>query len=100
MIENQVINLTSTKESSKSRVCLCPILFSGYLDDFLHIPVNHILYADDLCIISLSPAGLQQLLVQCDEYCRKNISLSMQANQDVCFSNLVLTKNVILLICF
>ena len=28
--------------------------------------------ADDLCIISLSSAGLQQLLVQCDDYCRKH----------------------------
>ena len=27
------------------------------------------LYADDLCIISLSSAGLQQLLSNCDQYC-------------------------------
>ena len=33
--------------------------------------VNHMLYADDLCIVSLSSAGLQQLLVQCDDYCKK-----------------------------
>ena len=35
------------------------------------IRVNHMLYADDLCIISLSSTGLQQLLVQSDDYCRK-----------------------------
>ena len=69
MVENQVTNLTSTKGWSKSRVCLCPTLFSGYLYNYLHIRVNHILYADDLCITSLSQAGLQQLLIQCDEYC-------------------------------
>ena len=31
--------------------------------------INHLLYADDLCIISLSSAGLQQLLSICDQYC-------------------------------
>ena len=33
--------------------------------------INHMLYADDLYIVSLSSAGLQQLLVQCDDYCKK-----------------------------
>ena len=28
--------------------------------------INHLLYADDLCIVSLSSAGLQQLLSICD----------------------------------
>ena len=27
------------------------------------------LYADDLCIVSLSSAGLQNLLSNCDKYC-------------------------------
>ena len=31
--------------------------------------INHVLYADDLCIVSLSSAGLQQLLSICDQYC-------------------------------
>ena len=31
--------------------------------------INHMLYADDLCIVSLSSAGLQQLLSICDQYC-------------------------------
>ena len=30
--------------------------------------INHMLYADDLCIVSLSSAGLQQLL-SIDQYC-------------------------------
>ena len=61
---------------------LSPMLFNIYIDslsDILSnstigdsiggIRVNHMLYADDLCIISLSSAGLQQLLVHCDNYC-------------------------------
>ena len=32
--------------------------------------VNHMLYADDICIISLSPSGLQRLLNICDDYCK------------------------------
>ena len=31
--------------------------------------INHMLYADDLCNVSLSSAGLQQLLSICDQYC-------------------------------
>ena len=58
------------------------------------------LYADDLCIMSMSSAGLQQLLVQCDDYSRRH-SITFNVNKSMCmFSNLMLTKNVILLICF
>ena len=35
--------------------------------------VNHMIYADDLCIISLSSSGLQSLLNICTEYCQPNI---------------------------
>ena len=31
--------------------------------------INHMLYADGFCIVSLSSAGLQQLLSICDQYC-------------------------------
>ena len=31
--------------------------------------IKHMLYADDLCIVSLSSAGLKQLLSICDQYC-------------------------------
>ena len=30
--------------------------------------INHMLYADDLCIVSLSSAGLPKLLSICGEY--------------------------------
>ena len=45
--------------------------------------VNHMLYADDLCIISLSSAGLQQLLVQCDDDCRKH-SITFNVSKSIC----------------
>ena len=41
------------------------------------------LYADDLCIVSLSSAGLQQLLVQCDDYCKKH-SITFNVSKSVC----------------
>ena len=55
---------------------LSPQLFNVYIDglsDILNKPtiggslgvkrINHLLYADDICIVSLSSAGLQQLLL-------------------------------------
>ena len=49
------------------------------------IRVNHVLYDDDLhvCIISLSSAGLQQLLVQCDDYCRIH-SITFNVSKSIC----------------
>ena len=61
---------------------LSPRLFNLYIDGLSEVlnkcdiggsiggkRVNHMLYADDLCIISLSSSGLQNLLNQCDMYC-------------------------------
>ena len=75
---------------------LSPMLFNIYTDglsDNLNnstirgsigvIRVNHMLYADDLCINSLFSAGLQQLLVQCDEYCRKHF-ITFNVNKSIC----------------
>ena len=46
--------------------------------------INHImLYADDLCIVSLSSAGLQQLLSICDQYCAMH-SITFNVKQSVC----------------
>ena len=33
--------------------------------------VNHLCYADDICLISLSSAGMQQLLYICDTYAKE-----------------------------
>ena len=57
------------------------VLFNIYMDDLsMHINssgiggylrtafINHLCYADDLCLISLSSCGMQQLLHICNEY--------------------------------
>ena len=41
------------------------------------------LYADDLCIVSLSSAGLQQLLSICDQYCAMH-SITFNVKKSVC----------------
>ena len=41
------------------------------------------LYADDLCIVSLSSAGLQKLLSICDEYCASH-SITFNVKKSVC----------------
>ena len=45
--------------------------------------INHLLYADDLCIVSLSYAGLQHLLSICDQYCVSH-SLTFNVRKSVC----------------
>ena len=45
--------------------------------------INHLLYADDLCIVSLSSAGLQQLLSICDQYCASH-SITFNVRKSVC----------------
>ena len=65
---------------------LSPQLFNIYIDGLRDIlnkssvggsiggkRINHMLYADDLCIVSLSSAGLQQLLTICDQYCEEEM---------------------------
>ena len=58
-----------------------PILFNVYMDDLSvslnssnivgqieNMFLNHLCYADDLCLISLSSAGMQKLLGICSKY--------------------------------
>ena len=46
--------------------------------------INHLLYADDLCIVSLSSAGLQHLLSICAyQYCASH-SLTFNVRKSVC----------------
>ena len=45
--------------------------------------INHMLYADDLCIVSLSSAGLQNLLSICDKYCASH-SITFNVKKSVC----------------
>ena len=75
---------------------LSPMLFNIYIDGLSDIlnkstiggsigdnRINHMLYADDLCIVNLSSAGLRQLLVQCDDYCKKH-SIAFNVSKSVC----------------
>ena len=45
--------------------------------------INHLLYADDLCIVSLSSAGLQQLLSIYYQYCASH-SLTFNVRKSAC----------------
>ena len=45
--------------------------------------VNHVFYADDLCIMSASPAGLQKLIDICYNYSVQN-SLTFNPTKSVC----------------
>ena len=68
-------------KSVKQGGIISPMLFNLYMDD-LSLPLNcsgiggnigttlisHLCYPDDLCLISLSSSGMQQLLNMCKEY--------------------------------
>ena len=75
---------------------LSPQLFNVYIDGLSDILnkstiggplggklINHLLYADDLCIVSLSSAGVQQLLSTSDQYCASH-SLTFNVRKSVC----------------
>ena len=40
-------------------------------EDIGDVLANHLCYADDICLISLSSAGMQQLLNICDIYAKE-----------------------------
>ena len=78
------------------RAHLSPKLFNIYIDGLSNIlnnsliggslggkRINHMLYVDDLCIVSLSSAGLQKLLSICDEYCVRH-SITFNVKKSVC----------------
>ena len=61
---------------------LSPMLFNVYMDDLsikLNLSgisgplINHLCYADDLCLISLSSAGMQKLLDMCSTYATEHL---------------------------
>ena len=45
--------------------------------------INHLLYDDDICIVSLSTAGLEQLPSIYDQYCASH-SLPFNVRKSVC----------------
>ena len=88
---------------------LSPKLFNVYIDGLSNIlnnctsggflggkRITHMLYADDLCIVSLSSAGLQNLLSFCDKYCASH-SITFNVKKSVCmFAKVALTNIVIM----
>ena len=75
---------------------LSPKLFNIYIDGLSNILNNsiidgslggkriiHMLNADDLCIVSLTSAGLQKLLTICGEYCASH-SITFIVKKSVC----------------
>ena len=71
----------SVSNGVKQGGILSPILFNVYMDDLCvsvnssdiggqieNIILNHLCYADDLCLINLSSAGMQKLLGICSKY--------------------------------
>ena len=48
--------------------------------------VNHLSYADDLCLICLSSAGMQKLLNVCSKYATKHsLSYNASTSYSLCF---------------
>ena len=81
---------------------LTPLLFNIYIDGLRDIVnkssiggfiggkrINHMLYANDLCIVSLSSAGHQQLLSICDQYCAMHSITFNVKNLYVCFLDVI-----------
>ena len=80
---------------------LSPLLFNVYVNELRDCLnksgiggsmnstiINHMLYADDICIISLFSAGLQQLLIICSGYSElHDLTFNMQRSQCVSISS-------------
>ena len=75
---------------------LSPKLYSVYIDDLsdylvksqigCHIDslcVNHVMYADDICLMAPSPAALQKLINNCYDYSRQN-NISFNSSKSFC----------------
>ena len=85
---------------------MSPVLFNVYMDDlsvqlnnscigcsFNGEVFNHILYADDTCIIAPSPQGLSELLGMCSRYAEDNaILFNAKKSKLVCFKPRIMSK--------
>ena len=78
---------------------LSPLLFDVYVNELSELlnksgiggnlggtRINHMLYADDICIVSLSSSGLQHLLNICSDYCERHDLRLMPKNLCACIS--------------
>ena len=77
-----ILNVFNVANGVRQGGILSPILFNVCIDELGNIlnnslignslsskRIDHMLYPDDLCIVSLSSAGFLKLLLRCDEYC-------------------------------
>ena len=80
---NTVTSSFLVSNGVKQGAIISPILFNVYMDQLIKKLnasnirrdiggklVNHLCYADDICLISLSSVGMQQLLSICDIYAK------------------------------
>ena len=86
--EHSISNVFNVTNGVRQGGILSPKLFNIYIDGLSNIliggkRINHMLYADNLCIVSLSSAGLQKLLSSCDEYCASH-SITFNDKKSVC----------------
>ena len=79
---------------------LSPLLFNLYIDDIKHIfddtcdpitllndPLSHLLYADDLVLVSTSHNGLNNCLSKLDKFCNTwHLEVNLKKSQVVIFS--------------
>ena len=87
---------------------LSPLLFDVYVNELSELLnksgiggnlggtlINHMLYADDICIVSLSSSGLQHLLNICSDYCERH-DLTFNAKKSMCmyFSNMFVSRGI------
>ena len=64
-----------------SKILLSKLIIAILRTKPRRLMVWHVDYV--VCIVSLASAGLQQLLVQCDDYCRK-LSITFNVSKSIC----------------
>jgi hypothetical protein len=82
VVNDGLLEPISSQYGLKQGGVLSPLLFNLYIDDMRHIfddtcdpvkileqPLSHLLYADDLVLISTSENGLRTCLSKLEEYC-------------------------------
>ena len=99
-----LFHISYVSHSVKQSGIISPVLFNAYMDDLSCVLncskiggriggeiVNHLSYADDLCLICLSSASMQKLLNVCSKYATEHtcsLSYIMQTSHILCFLKL------------
>ena len=93
---DQLCQVVSSNKRCAPRGCLITTPFYVYVNELSELLtksgirgnlggtiINHILYADDICIVSLTSSGLQHLLNICRDYCERH-DLTFNAKKSMC----------------